>query len=319
MSMWRRYSLGNLVRVLRDPRLLRGETRRLRDDALALNARCYRLLNRAERVDVMDEDWDNLVVLDACRYDMFEEQTDIGDTVTSKLSPGSESWEFMQESFVGRQLHDTVYVTANPHTYKLPNDTFHAVVNLLDDHWDDEHRTVMPETVVEQTLAAFERYPDKRVVAHFMQPHFPFVGETGQEIGHAGIEMQLDADERSEEPHPWNALFHGEVTDEETVVDAYRENLDVVVPHVETLVDQLPGKSVVTADHGNLVGERTYPIPLRAYGHPGGLHKRELVEVPWATVEADERRAVTAEPPEAREEIDEGVIEDRLKSLGYRE
>ncbi|WP_327050912.1 hypothetical protein [Halomicrococcus gelatinilyticus] len=317
MSILKRYSLDNLVRVLRDPSLLRGEMRRLRDDALELNAWCYRQLNRAERVDVMAEDWDNLVVLDACRYDMYAEQADLGDTLERKLSPGSESWEFMQESFVGRQFHDTVYVTANPHAYKLPDDTFHAVVNLLDDHWDDDHRTVMPETMVEQTLAAHEQYPDKRIVTHFMQPHFPFVGETGREMGHAGIEMQLDADERGDDPHPWNALFHGEVTDAGTILAAYRENLDVVLPHVEELVEKLSGKSVITADHGNLIGERTYPIPLRTYGHPGGLHKRALIEVPWAEMENGERRDVTADPPTAREELTDEVIEDRLTNLGY--
>ena len=318
MSILKRYSLDNLVRVLRDPSLLDGEVRRLRDDALELNAWCYRQVNRAERVDVMAEDWDNLVVLDACRHDMYAEQANLGDTLTSKLSPGSESWEFMQESFVGRQFHDTVYVTANPHAYKLPDGTFHAIVNLLDDHWDDDHRTVMPSTMVEQTLAAHEQYPDKRIITHFMQPHFPFVGEKGREMGYAGIEMQLDADEQVDEPHPWNALFHGETTDEAAILDAYRENLDVALPHVEELVDRLSGKSVVTADHGNLVGERTYPIPLRTYGHPGGLHKRALVEVPWAEIAGDERRDVTAEPPSARESLTDEVIEDRLTNLGYK-
>lgn len=319
MSIRRRYTLENVKRVFRDPNLLSGEVRRLRKDALEANAYCYRRFNRSERVDVMAEDWDNLVILDACRYDMFARRASLGDTLTSKLSPGSESWEFMRESFVGRELHDTVYVTSNPHTYKLPDDTFHAVVNLLDDDWDDEHRTVMPETVVERTLEARERYPNKRIISHFMQPHFPFIGETGREIGHAGIEMQLEDDELSDDPHPWNALFYGEDVDERRILDAYVENLDVTLPHVEELIEALDGKSVITADHGNLVGERTFPIPLRAYGHPGGLHKRELIEVPWAVVEADERRTITADPPTDREGMDDEVVADRLRNLGYAE
>ncbi|WP_227352674.1 hypothetical protein [Haladaptatus salinisoli] len=319
MSIRGRYNLRNALRVLRDPSLVRGETRRLRKDALRANAYVSRLLNDEERVDVMAEEWDNLVILDACRYDMFATRANFGDRVTSKLSPGSESWEFMEESFVGRELHDTVYVTSNPHAYKLPDDTFHAVVNLLDDHWNEEFRTVMPETVVERTLAAFEEYPDKRIIAHFMQPHFPFIGEKGRELGHAGIEMQLDADEHSGEPHPWNALLYGEETNRSAIIEAYVENLDVTLPHVERLVEELPGKSVITADHGNLIGERTYPIPMRTYGHPGGLHKRELIEVPWAEIDADERRDVTAEPPESREEMTDDVIEDRLRNLGYAE
>ncbi|WP_049971712.1 hypothetical protein [Haladaptatus cibarius] len=319
MSIWRRYSLQNARRVLENPSLLQGELRRLRKDALNANAYVSRLLNDDERVNVMAEDWDNLVILDACRYDMFAARANIGDRVTSKLSPGSESWEFMQESFVGTEFHDTVYVTSNPHAYKLPEGTFHAVVNLLDDHWDDTFRTVMPETMVEQTLAAFEQYPDKRIITHFMQPHFPFIGEKGRKLGHAGIEMQLDADEHSGEPHPWNALLYGETDNESEIIEAYVENLNVTLPHVEQLVDELSGKSVITADHGNLIGERTYPIPIRTFGHPGGLHKRELIEVPWAEIDSKERREITAEPPKASEEIDDDVIEDRLRNLGYAE
>ncbi|SIQ73015.1 hypothetical protein SAMN05421858_0218 [Haladaptatus litoreus] len=319
MSVWRRYSLQNARRVLENPSLLRGELRRLRKDALNANAYVSRLLNDDDRVDVMAEDWDNLVILDACRYDMFAAKANIGDRVTSKLSPGSESWEFMQESFVGKEFHDTVYVTSNPHAYKLPDGTFHAVINLLDDHWDDTFRTVMPETMVEQTLAAFEQYPDKRIITHFMQPHFPFIGEKGRKFGHAGIEMQLDDEEHSDEPHPWNALLYGETDNESEIIEAYVENLNVTLPHVEKLVDELPGKSVITADHGNLIGERTYPIPIRTFGHPGGLHKRELIEVPWAEIDSEERRKITAEPPKTSEAIDDDVIEDRLRNLGYAE
>ncbi|GAA0248058.1 hypothetical protein ACFFQF_06655 [Haladaptatus pallidirubidus] len=317
MSIWERYSLQNALRVLENPSLLRGETRRLRKDALNANAYVSRLLNTDERMDVMAEDWDNLVILDACRYDMFAARANIGDRVTSKLSPGSESWEFMQESYVGKEFHDTVYVTSNPHAYKLPDGTFHAVVNLLDDHWDDTFRTVMPETMVEQTVSAFEQYPDKRIITHFMQPHFPFIGEKGRKFGHAGIEMP--SDDHSGEPHPWNALLYGEAENESEIIEAYVENLTVTLPHVEELVDEFPGKSVITADHGNLIGERTYPIPIRTFGHPGGLHKRELIEVPWAEIDSEERREVTAEAPKVREEMTDDVIEDRLRNLGYAE
>ncbi|WP_458186856.1 hypothetical protein [Haladaptatus sp. NG-WS-4] len=319
MDIRERYNLQNALRVIRKPSLIRGETRRLRNDALKVNAYASRRWNDEERVDVMAEDWDNLVILDACRYDMFATRATLGDRVTSKLSPGSESWEFMQESFVGREFHDTVYVTSNPHAYKLPDGTFHAVVNLLDGHWNEDLRTVTPETMVEQTLAAFEEYPDKRIITHFMQPHYPFIGERGRKLKHSGIEMQLDDDERSGEPHPWFGLFNGRTENESEIIEAYVENLDEVLPHVERLVGELTGKTVITADHGNLIGERTYPIPLKTYGHPGGLHKRELIEVPWAEIDSDERRDVTTESPQAREGMTDEVIEDRLRNLGYAE
>ncbi|KZN24817.1 hypothetical protein A4G99_10855 [Haladaptatus sp. R4] len=319
MAIWQRYTPQNLIRLLRNPELIRGETRRLRKDAVNTNAYVSRLVNDDTRMDVMAEDWDNLVILDACRYDLFTARADFGGRTTSKLSPGSESWEFMQASYVGRELHDTVYVTSNPHAYKIPDGTFHAVVNLLDDDWDEETRTVLPETIVERTLEAHERYPDKRIITHFMQPHYPFLGEKGKELDYAGIEMQLDEDEIKKDPHPWNALQYRETTNVSGIVAAYAENLDIVLPHVERLLNELPGKTTITSDHGNLIGERTYPIPVRTYGHPRGLHKRELLEVPWVEIDSDERRDVKAESPEEGDEMADDVIEDRLRHLGYAE
>jgi len=40
------------------------------------------------------------------------------------------------------------------------------------------------------------------------------------------------------------------------------------------------GKSVITSDHMNLLGERLFPVPTKGYVHPIGLHKPELLKVP---------------------------------------
>ena len=115
-------------------------------------------------------------------------------------------------------------------------------------------------------------------------------------------------------------MVYGDEADREQVLAAYRENLDLVLPHVEALLETLSGKSVVTSDHGNLVGERGFPIPIRMYGHPRGLHHEELLSVPWLESERDERRRTVAEPPvdaDADADADEGVVADRLRALGY--
>jgi hypothetical protein len=292
--------------------------RRQKNRAIRFNSAFYRAINRGGRIDVMNADWDNLLILDACRADMFDGEPPFGERVSTRLSPGSESWEFMQSSFDGRTLHDTVYVTANPHTSELPSDTFHAVINLLDHHWDDQAHTVLPETVVEETKRVFAEYPQKRIITHFMQPHFPFIGEFGRTLNHKGIESVAESN-GTEKPHPWFALMYGNTDEGERVIEAYEENLEVVLPHVAELLDALPGRSVVTADHGNLLGEWTFPIPVRAYGHPRGLHKRELIEVPWIEIESRERRSITTEPPVSHEELDEDLLVERLADLGYHE
>ncbi|MBX0287822.1 LTA synthase family protein [Halomicroarcula sp. F28] len=264
----------------------------------------------------MQEDWDTLIILDGCRYDLFDDVNTLEGRLESRTSAGSESWEFLRANFEGKQLDDTVYVTANPHTPKLPFDTFHYRRNLLENQWNNDLKTVTPEVMTEEALAVHEEYPDKRLIVHYMQPHFPFIGEIGQEISHTGVSMDGKSDDA---PHVWSALRDNKLdVDRDLVYDAYRENLELTLPHVEQLIDTVDGKSVITADHGNLVGERTYPIPVRGYGHPRGFHTPGLIKVPWLVIEGNQRREINSESSSKSESMESSVVEDRLADLGYR-
>jgi len=311
-------SLRNFRRVVDNPAYLRGAANELGTD---IDAAIHRRFYDKTGVQVMDEDWDVLLLLDGCRYDMFAERVDLPGRLERRTSAASQSWEFMTEHFVGRTLHDTVYVSANPYTSRLDDDVFHAVVELFDEGWDETHETVMPETVVEATLAADERFPDKRLLVHFMQPHIPFIGERGRALQHTGLAHQdLDVtDGDGETRYPvWGNLRYG-FTDlgRAAVWDAYCENLDVVVPYVRDLLARVPGKTVVTSDHGNLVGERLWPIPVRGYGHPAGVRAPSLVDVPWQVVPDDRRRDVRVDTPVARDRTADETVTDRLSKLGY--
>ncbi|WP_226377452.1 hypothetical protein [Haloterrigena turkmenica] len=272
----------------------------------------------------MSEDWDNLLILDACRYDMFADRIDIDGSLESRISLGSSSEEFLERNFATVEFHDTVYVNANPYIPRLDLDegTFHAVVDCLGD-WDTELQTVTPETVARAAADAHETYPDKRLIVHFMQPHAPFIGELGRNMVGGGWTMDHDGEPQhgvETEPGIWHQLRDDTTdVDLETVWEAYLENLDVVLEEVADLLETLDGKSVITADHGNLVGERLSPIPSRRkYGHPYGVHAEELVKVPWFVVEGDDHREVRPEPPVERESVDEDTVDERLEALGYR-
>ncbi|MDZ7731075.1 MAG: hypothetical protein U5K37_09350 [Natrialbaceae archaeon] len=76
---------------------------------------------------------------------------------------------------------------------------------------------------------------------------------------------------------------------------------------------------MITADHGNLVGERLWPIPTRPkYGHPYGVHTQALVKVPWFVCESTDRRDIYSDPPVERDRVSDDTLEDRLAALGYR-
>lgn len=276
------------------------------------------------RVDVMAEEWDDLLLLDACRYDAFA-AVDGSDGLESRLSRGSSTGEFFAENFAGTEHADTVYVTANP----VPrvddwcpvdvDSVFFEVVDVWEDHWDEDANTVRPGPVADAIVDAHRTYPDKRILGHFVQPHQPFIGETGRTIESVGMTAveELSGGESSGRK-VWDRIEAG-ATSAERAWQAYVENLELVLPHVRRLCRELPGKTVVTSDHGNLFGEFAWPFPVRMYGHPEGIHTRKLITVPWLECESGDRRAVTSEPSVADEpDPDDAELLDRLRKLGYR-
>jgi len=275
--------------------------------------RLYRAPYNPGGVAVVDEDWDTLVVLDACRYDDFADLHDLPGDLRSRRSRGSHTVEWLRGNFAGRDLLDTVYVTASPQFHFKDIDArFHAVENVWDGAgWDDDAGTVRPETMADRALAAAERYPDKRLLVHFVQPHYPFLDE-GDLAG-----SLMDEDGRD----IWSDLSKGraEVSTDE-VRRAYRRNLELALPAVERILDSVRGRTVVTADHGNMFGERARPVPTREWGHPPGVYTDELVRVPWH-VHENGRRSTRADPPVAAESdaTTESDATERLRQLGYVE
>lgn len=307
-----RYNLRNLRRLSENPRLLSGELSRLGEQLDRPFA--ARRNPQSDGIAVMDEDWDTLLILDACRYDVFERVNKLPGTLRCRVSKASESWQFMRRNFAGRTLHNTVYVTANPNAEQLPDGTFHFVDKLYADHWDEEAGVARPEAVAEIARETAEAYPQKRLIVHFMQPHAPYLGPHGRTVEH-----NTTQDPNEEVRAVWANIRYG-LTDT-TIADvrrAYVENLELVLEHVAALHDALDGKTVVTADHGELLGDRLRPIPVRGYGHPPDLRVPALVRVPWLELPSESRRDIRSAPPHSAEaDLDQATLERRLADLGY--
>ena len=195
----------------------------------------------------------------------------------------------------------------------------HVTINVwLDEGWNEETGTVRAETMTEAALDAVERFPHKRLVVHYMQPHYPFVpAETDFDKDHL---QQIDGD--SDGPtgeNVWNQKFTGDLNiSRDDLWSIYIENLEYALEHVAELLEALSGKTVVTSDHGNYVGERASPIPIREYGHPRGLYDEPVVRVPWLVYEDGSRRDIRTEDADSTGDIESSVVIDRLQDLGYR-
>lgn len=310
-------TIDRLSRALRNPGLFARGLNRL------AHRRGGTRTENTDGIDIFDEDWDTLVVLDACRYDMFESTSKLNGSLSSRISKGSSTVEWLEANFDGRDLRDTVYVTANPQLEQNRarwDIQLHETINVwLDEGWDEKTGTVRAETMTEAALEAAEMFPNKRLIVHYMQPHYPFVpADTDFDKDHL---EQIDGS--GDEPtsgNVWNQKFTGTLDISRTDLwSIYVENLEYVLEHVEQLLSELSGKTVVTSDHGNYVGERASPIPIREWGHPRGLYDEPLIKVPWLEYQQGDRREISAENSESEDDVQSETVSDRLQALGYRE
>lgn len=310
------YSLDQIRKAVRHPNLICREINRL-----AYTGGYSRECNDSG-INIISADWDNNIILDACRFDIFKEmvQEEKGwpqGKLRKEHSRGSATREFLHANFNNKELHDTVYVTANPQLYRMEHNTtssfsFHAVKNIWKDNWDEEYQTVLPETTTDIAIDTERSFPNKRLVVHYIQPHYPFItDETEFDKGHLETE-------NSDSPSFWQQLMKGKLEiDKEQLWKLYKENLERAIPEVIRLIDNLNGKTVVTSDHGNMFGERASPLPIKEWGHPKHIHTPELVEIPWFICDSDGRKGISEENPIDHEDIQRSKVNERLRNLGY--
>jgi hypothetical protein len=283
---------------------------------------------RFSEVDVMKEDWDNLLLLDACRYDIFSKINSLDGELEYRISKGSNSPQFINNNFCG-EYHDTIYVSGNPFLVDIEPGTFYDVVSVFDE-WDSEIHTIPPEAVKDRALSVHQNNPNKRLIVHFMQPHIPYLGKTGDKIrremnevttpkgwGHTPPDENNNKSKIEGTKESFAPAIEGVDITREDLRTAYRENLQIVLQHVGDLISKIDGKSVISADHGEHLGERLWPTYERVYDHPP-YFSEELRKVPWLIVESGDRRKTVAEPQKERSPKEIEDREEKLRALGYR-
>lgn len=253
-----------------------------------------------EGIYVMREEWDNLIILDACRYDLFEKYINslgIKGELRKIVSRGSSTVEFLKENFLDKEFHNTIYVTANPYISVILRKNFYKEVSIWKDFWDEDLQTVPPNPITEKAIEIKELYPEKRLIVHYLQPHSPFIGK-----------FVIDKFKRKSFQDV--ALKYGK----DSAIKAYESNFELLIPHLRRLCKELNGITVITSDHGEAYGERILKfIPI--YGHPVGIHMPALVECPWFVVKSNTES--TKSSIEKRD-LEKHRIRTRIKELSRR-
>ncbi len=138
------------------------------------------------QVRVMGKKWDFLIILDASRYDFFEKMFKHNEHLfKGKLyqykSVASSTLEWRNKSFKGYHK-DVIYVSSNPYISSTigvegfrGTDHFYKVIDVWNEGWNEEKKTVLPEIVTETAIKYIKNYPNKRFIIHYVQPHAPYI------------------------------------------------------------------------------------------------------------------------------------------------
>ena len=274
--------------------------------------------------DTVSERWDNLIILDACRYDYFANiyKKYLKGRLQKAVSPGSQTIEFMNKAFGGKHK-DIVYVSGNPYVNSLgtsgsrvrqegysAREHFYRIIDVWDWGYDEKKKAILPGNVRKAALKARKRYPNKRLVIHFMQPHIPYITSNVQNALPSGVfkcmeegkgpyvfmkkareMLDVEIERAVGNGNLWKIKdFFGippanimeiivKKHGKQGLRKAYEENLAEAMKEVKKLVKELDGRTVITSDHGERLGERN------RYGHMPRSNDPKLRLVPWFEVE----------------------------------
>ena len=312
--------------------------------------------------NVVEEDWDNLVILDACRYDVFEKvyRDYLPDgKLEKRRSRGSSTLEWLKNNFTAK--YDITYLSSNPfinshgiplnklkpgfrYTWKA-TEHFSKIIDVWHSAWDERLGTVLPEEVSKAYLSNKVK-DDNRKIIHYSQPHAPYLSFAPRvraparerilrrQKTRAGRKVEIDSgiegvihrlkklvastafrvigrqnvwrvkEKLGIKPlGPFEAVWRkGGIGG---IQYYYEDNLRKVMESVSRLMNELEGKTVITADHGEAFGE------AGIIGHHSGTHIPALIEVPWLVIERP-GKSKTAERRAERERV-------RAKTKSLRE
>lgn len=278
----------------------------------------------SNHLNVYNDDWDMLIILDTCRPDALNSvssEYEFLDNISSRWSVGSHSAEWMMNTFTEKfksQISETAYITSNPNSVTILEEDYdktHAYSGQLPTQisrlfkyntsntvysgdfykytriWDraEEYggmKYPAPRAVTDQAIETDRNDNPNRIIVHYMPPHSPYLAN----------------------------LVEGEVRISDTPrlesFDAYLDNLRWALNEVDTLLKNVDrGRVIITADHGESFSFRRW-----RGGHPVGAIYPSVRRVPWCVTDATDSKTYR---PDSANEPASSDTKEVLEALGY--
>lgn len=222
-----------------------------------------------DQISLLKKDINNektIVILDACRYDVFRKVNTIPGNLIKARSPSTETKDWIRK--VSPLLENYHIISAHPWWYKLSKES-----GIKQHHvWKDDSNVndlnvVEPHTILDKA----DELSNLNKLIHMVQPHLPYIRGEGKEF----VQKNRQGDFFSG-AHFTTRINNGKILCEwEDLFDYYEENVKVALRNVSKRREELT-PLVVTADHGELIGE------MNRYGH--GWDHEKTREVPYLRV-----------------------------------
>ncbi|RJS97461.1 sulfatase-like hydrolase/transferase [Halococcus sp. IIIV-5B] len=308
------------------------------DAALEAYRRAHRIDSQRTRIhEFVSNDEFALIVLDACRYDVFKRLHSRFITGDLQRVWASGRWTAEYAARTWTEYYDLTYINSMPVNsdfyFELrgkshrPSEHIETLVHVWEDGWDPERGTVPAETMTDTALGYASQMDDIGLVVHYAQPHVPYIGATEilpwnddpteESSQNTGMRQLLSEGQDRPTQRIYNRIKNGQISVHE-LHRAYTDNLEYVLAEVVRLVRRLDCPVAITGDHGEHLGE-----------NDRYLHESDSIlirQVPWFIVDPNtiDRRRIEEKYremeifPSDDYQVTEG-IEDRLASLGYVE
>jgi len=218
--------------------------------------------------------------------------------------------EWLKNSFTN-YYPDIIYISGNPYINSSvaingfdAKNHFYKVVDVWRSGWSEKLGTVHPREINKATLRYYLKYPEKRFIIHYLQPHAPYLSPKFRAKGYPSPNLEKSEILAGIMGHgQFNRYFESLVNIMGTILykldliesswklrerlglpprspmeaarrrfgieglrKAYRENLYIVLKYASKLCKHFLKRKriIITSDHGELLGEEG------TYEHPNG-------------------------------------------------